>query len=164
MLEPKEWWTSGVLSPDDIVVVGGRRRWVRAVDDLIMGRHRKGGVRFECPCCRYPTLRERGSYEICILCFWEDDGQDDPAADQVWGGPNYDYSLTEARKNFRSYLTQYRPEDSRHFERETVPEVLAIKRRIISAFEEMRTASGGNRLTELWTFVDSESAKLFEAK
>jgi len=25
---------------------------------------------------------------ICPVCFWEDDGQDDPKAHKVWGGPN----------------------------------------------------------------------------
>ncbi|MEA3320951.1 MAG: CPCC family cysteine-rich protein [Bacillota bacterium] len=38
-----------------------------------------------CPCCGYPPLEERGNFEICILCNWEDDGQDDPYADEVWG-------------------------------------------------------------------------------
>ncbi len=27
-----------------------------------------------CPCCGYRCLRERGVYEICRVCFWEDDG------------------------------------------------------------------------------------------
>ena len=30
-----------------------------------------------CPCCGYLTLDERGGYEICPVCYWEDDGQDD---------------------------------------------------------------------------------------
>ena len=59
-----------------------------------------GGVRFSCPCCGYPTLGGRAEYEICELCFWEDDGQDAPNADEVWGGPNHGYSLTEAQQNF----------------------------------------------------------------
>jgi hypothetical protein len=50
-----------------------------------------------CPCCGYATLEERCSWEICSICFWEDDGQDESEADQVWGGPNGDYSLTQAR-------------------------------------------------------------------
>jgi hypothetical protein len=54
-----------------------------------------------CPCCGYLTLRERGGYAICPVCFWEDDGQDDPHADEVWGGPNGRLSLTAARENYR---------------------------------------------------------------
>lgn len=52
---------------------------------------------FTCPSCAYPTLGERGGYEICSICDWEDDSQDDPRADEVWGGPNSNFSLTESR-------------------------------------------------------------------
>ncbi|MFJ8072319.1 CPCC family cysteine-rich protein [Peribacillus sp. NPDC096447] len=64
--------------------------------------------REKCPCCGFPTLDERGGYDICELCNWEDDGQDDLYADEVWGGPNGDYSLTEARRNFNKHLIMYR--------------------------------------------------------
>ena len=60
----------------------------------------RSGARYPCPCCGYPMLSERGGYEICRLCNWEDDGQDDPHADEVWGGPNGEYSLSQARTNF----------------------------------------------------------------
>ena len=31
-------------------------------------------MNFTCPCCGYRTLNEfPGSYEICAVCFWEDD-------------------------------------------------------------------------------------------
>lgn len=56
-----------------------------------------------CPCCGQRTIGERGSYEICPVCWWEDDGQDDDRADKVYGGPNGGVSLTEARRNFLSY-------------------------------------------------------------
>ncbi len=58
---------------------------------------------YHCPCCRYPTLTTRGSYEICEVCFWEDDGQDNHDAHKIRGGPNGDLSLTMARDNFLSY-------------------------------------------------------------
>lgn len=50
-----------------------------------------------CPGCGYPTLSERGSYEICSICNWEDDNQDDDDADSIWGGPNGKLSLTQNR-------------------------------------------------------------------
>ncbi|WP_374231457.1 MULTISPECIES: CPCC family cysteine-rich protein [unclassified Thiocapsa] len=56
-----------------------------------------------CPCCGYKTLGERGVYEICDVCFWEDDGQDDEDADEVFGGPNGSISLTQGRANFREF-------------------------------------------------------------
>jgi hypothetical protein len=61
------------------------------------------GGPYACPCCRYLTLGERGGFEICDVCFWEDDGQDDPDADAVLGGPNGDLSLTQARDNFAAF-------------------------------------------------------------
>jgi len=65
--------------------------------------------RVKCPCCGYLTLERRAEYEICELCNWEDDGQDDESADEVWGGPNSDYSLAEARANFLKYRVMYAP-------------------------------------------------------
>jgi hypothetical protein len=58
---------------------------------------------YPCPCCGYLTLGERGGYEICAVCFWEDDGQSDVDADVVFGGPNRDLSLSQARQNFRTF-------------------------------------------------------------
>lgn len=98
---------------------------------------------FLCPCCHFPTLTERRGYEICALCNWEDDGQDDHNADKVLGGPNKDYSLAEARENFKNYLTSYRPSDTWHFERTTVKkasdgkqtfDLTIIKREIIERY------------------------------
>jgi hypothetical protein len=62
---------------------------------------------FDCPCCGLPTLGELNAYEICPVCWWEDDGQGDRDADVVRGGPNYEYSLTAARKNFAAHGHMY---------------------------------------------------------
>jgi hypothetical protein len=56
----------------------------------------------KCPCCGFRTLSGRGNDEICKVCFWHDDGQDDPQADEIWGGPNGDLSLAQACANFRA--------------------------------------------------------------
>lgn len=53
-----------------------------------------------CPCCGRRTLGARGDYEICSVCWWEDDGQDNENASVVMGGPNYHLSLTQGRYNF----------------------------------------------------------------
>jgi|tagenome__1003787_1003787.scaffolds.fasta_scaffold20741055_2 hypothetical protein len=58
-------------------------------------------TRYRCPCCRYRTLEERGGFDICPVCFWEDDGQDDQDADIIRGGPNGSLSLSQARSNFK---------------------------------------------------------------
>jgi len=62
---------------------------------------------FRCPCCGFPTLSERNLYDICDICRWEDDGQDDADANVVRGGPNGKYSLSAARANFLSHGHMY---------------------------------------------------------
>ncbi len=97
--------------------------------------------RVTCPCCGYPTIVLRDAYEICSLCAWEDEGQDDRGAlgtaalhapEAITNGPNHDYSLAEARENFAVNLTAYRPSD-RDFESERA--TTAIKRDIVAAYE-----------------------------
>jgi Cysteine-rich CPCC len=60
-------------------------------------------IMYRCPCCGYKTLGERGGYEICDICFWEDDGQDEHDANVVRGGPNGSLILTKARENFQDF-------------------------------------------------------------
>ena len=61
------------------------------------------GKKYKCPFCGHKTLNERGGYDLCPVCFWEDDGQDGHDEDIVRGGPNYHLSLTQARKNYKEY-------------------------------------------------------------
>lgn len=68
--------------------IRGRVSDARAVSD-----------RWPCPCCGYRTLREGpGDYDLCPVCFWEDDG-----SALRWplleGGPN-GISLIEAQRRF----------------------------------------------------------------
>jgi len=58
---------------------------------------------YRCPCCQFKTLHGRGGDEICPVCFWEDDGQDDHDAEEVRGGPNGTLSLVQARNNFTAF-------------------------------------------------------------
>ncbi|MCM3169185.1 CPCC family cysteine-rich protein [Peribacillus frigoritolerans] len=57
-------------------------------------------MKYTCPCCGYKTLEEEppGTYDICSICFWEDDGvqHSDPDYD---GGANTP-SLRQAQKNY----------------------------------------------------------------
>lgn len=56
-----------------------------------------------CPCCRARTLPVGCDFEICPVCYWEDDGQGDEDADEVRGGPNGELSLTAARENYTMF-------------------------------------------------------------
>lgn len=57
-------------------------------------------MKFKCPCCNYKTLggKPPGTYDICPVCWWEDDPVqfDDPNYE---GGANK-VSLNQAKKNF----------------------------------------------------------------
>ena len=67
----------------------------------MLSGQRKSGSSVRCPCCGYKTLTEHGAFEVCEVCYWEDDGQGDADADVIRGGPNGDLSLSKARENFR---------------------------------------------------------------
>ena len=78
---------------------GSFARYVHRLESQSTIADRKDGPH-RCPCCHCLTLAERGGFEICPVCFWQDDGQDDPDADVVRGGPNNVLSLTVARANY----------------------------------------------------------------
>jgi len=90
--------------------------------------------RDQCPCCGFPTLGGRAFFEICTLCNWEDDGQDDHNTDEVLGGPNADYSLTEARRNFKERGHMYRSGDDRRFLGRDTKQEAETKAKLIAIF------------------------------
>ncbi len=81
-----------------------RRQYFNNLFTKINGCNYRKDIDFEisntCPACGYLTLEKRCSWEICSLCNWEDDGQDDFDANKVFGGPNGDFSLTNYRIKF----------------------------------------------------------------
>jgi hypothetical protein len=117
-----------------------RRRFFEVyspVPNAQAGNEKSKEVRYACPCCGYPTLGSLGEFEVCSLCCWEDDGQDDEDADIVRGGPNHSFSLVEARENFERYLVIYPPElDTRIGGPDSEREKEA-KRAIIEAYNQM---------------------------
>jgi Cysteine-rich CPCC len=113
-----------------------------------------------CPCCGYPTLSERAAWEICDLCDWEDDGQDDSNARVVLGGPNQNYSLQEARDNFVKFGWMYRrpqyDEKAVVFVSDRVK--FDLKQEMISNFEKMRDALPEDR-NALWIEIQRHEGK-----
>ena len=57
------------------------------------------GGRVQCRCCGYLTIESYGHYEICPVCYWEDDPTTIWEPDDGSPGPNH-ISLTEGRANF----------------------------------------------------------------
>ncbi len=76
--------------------------------------------KYACLCCGYLTLDERGGYDICPVCFWEDDAylivtetgiegvmvshevSDEKLLD-IPSGANHGLTLREGRENFRKF-------------------------------------------------------------
>jgi hypothetical protein len=79
-----------------------RGKLVRAMFQSVSKPHEPHAT-YRCPCCRFKTLHGRGGFELCPICFWEDDGQDDQGADEIRGDPNGSLSLPEARINYSRY-------------------------------------------------------------
>lgn len=76
--------------------------------------------KYACPCCGCLTLDERGGYDICPVCFWEDDAYivigggeikgvrvDREVSDEelldVPSGANHGLTLREGRENYRKF-------------------------------------------------------------
>jgi len=56
---------------------------------------------YRCPCCGARTLKRPAAMELCPVCWWEDDGQDDADAAEVRFTVNGTLSLAEARRHFQ---------------------------------------------------------------
>ena len=64
------------------------------------GVHSHMDILFRCPCCGYRTLHTPESMELCPVCWWEDDGQEDGDAGEHRLTVNGALSLSEARIHF----------------------------------------------------------------
>ena len=54
--------------------------------------------KFRCPCCMHFTLGSIAAYDICPICFWEDDG----TTSEHGFSPN-GISLTEGQENYKKF-------------------------------------------------------------
>jgi hypothetical protein len=92
---------------------------------LIKGSHKL--KKYQCPCCGYYTLESKThNYEICPVCYWEDDPHQykDP---EFHGGANH-MSLNDARENYKklevcdekmkSYVRQPKKDEMHGYQRE----------------------------------------------
>lgn len=60
--------------------------------------------RYKCPCCGALSLDEERDWDICELCWWEDDPyqSDNPDSD---GGPNHS-SLNKCKNKFNHSINE----------------------------------------------------------
>jgi len=73
-----------------------RQRFRTWIDRVTSGADAAGV--FPCPCCECLTLIELGDYELCPVCFWEDDPYQSADPELVDGANGY--SLVSARESY----------------------------------------------------------------
>jgi hypothetical protein len=91
-----------LLEPGEPIVYSSNN-WFWDSADALAGRDTPLGRRFACPCCGYLTLGRApmGTYELCEVCFWEEDGIQLREPDYT-GSANHT-SLNDARIYFRKH-------------------------------------------------------------
>lgn len=142
---------------DDNQVVLDRRRAVFAGLGIdVRLNKRTQVVRVPCPCCGYPTLERRDAYEICHLCIWEDDGEDDATTHDWGGGPNGAYSLTEARSNFVTFGTMYHPDNNNTVSGNDSEEITALKQELMALYEALPGLTEGEVVPHWKVILDQE--------
>ena len=115
-----------------------------------------------CPCCDYPTLGEPGGFEICSVCNWEDDDCD--------AGANGDYTIEEARNNFKQYLTKYRATDELAPQFQSVdrklrhdvlmrPDQLEFRKRLMALLDKYMTEPDLDQRGEIWNQIKHHQGK-----
>jgi len=112
---------------------------------------------YSCPCCGYKTLNAKppGTYLICPICFWEDNGQALGWEDN-WGGSNQ-VTLRQAQRNFiefgaceQKWVNDVRPpttDDLRDLNWQTIDNIAEKSRSILilqitKAFENVTLEDG----------------------
>ena len=71
----------------------------RTAFDIYISQNGLQRIITTCKSCGFPTLNPTRFFEICQLCNWQDDVQDEHDADIAYGAPNGE-SLTESRIEF----------------------------------------------------------------
>ena len=105
-------------------------------------------------------MREAGAYEICILCWWEDDGQGEDEADVVRGGPNRNLSLMVARANFEDHVTSYSVGHDTRIGGPDTREEIAAKRRIVERFQRIRAGVTKAQIDDIWKDIEAAETVL----
>jgi predicted N-formylglutamate amidohydrolase len=128
--EARSLMNSGIEIRQDLIGdQAGQRQWAERlaqifgeIETTLRAERLLSFKAFRCPCCKFKTLYGRGQDEICPVCFWHDDGQDEADAEIVLGGPNRLLSLRQAQNNFRlfgaietQWTTKVRPPEPDEF-------------------------------------------------
>ncbi|MBA3471544.1 MAG: hypothetical protein H0T53_18060 [Herpetosiphonaceae bacterium] len=111
-------------------------------------------TRYPCPCCGFLTLEERGCWDICDVCFWEDDPlqADDP---KFWGGANK-MSLYEAQVAYKEIGAK--EERVKQYVRSPTPDEIPDTPMWLWSQLHAHFDTNDGSLPELWLTVDTPAA------
>ncbi len=80
--------------------------------------------------------------------------------DEVIGGANGDYSLSEARENFKKYYSMYRQENpTEYFEKRKLE--IELKKKIMQVFENLEKAESHDDVLKWIYELESRREELF---
>lgn len=98
-----------------------------------------------CPCCGYPTLVAKSRNEICRLCDWQDDGEDDATeqAQPYVGGANGAFTLAQARANAMAHGSMYGTKPP-SFAGQTTPQSQKLKAELVACYNSLLRAQPQN--------------------
>lgn len=73
------------------------------LEELVNFQRIQANGKFYCPCCGYNTFADppTGNYDICRICFWEDDPIQ--SKDITYANGANQVSLIEGQKNFEEF-------------------------------------------------------------
>ena len=83
-------------------------------------------------------LTSRGQFEVCRLCWWEDEPLDDETEESA---ANHGMTLAQARENFRVHGVMYDPAVDPRRGRFDDEQARSIKQALIADFEAYATAT-----------------------
>lgn len=114
-----------------------------------------------CPACGYPTLEYRGGFEYCSLCHWEDDGQDDPLADEFNGGPNGLRTLKVSRENFEITSSIFAFSEANEFHETTRFRLFSKTaqrelKTMRALFDKLMELNDENDIKAQWELIDAQ--------
>jgi len=117
--------------------------------------HGKGaGV---CAACGFPTLTQQVKYDYCSACHWEDDGSDDPDANEV-SQVNGGITLNQARNNVLDNGTMFSHADvawmhPSSYESIFSEEAYLYRKRMFQLFDGLMELNDDEAMEQQWILL-----------
>lgn len=116
---------------------------------------RRAGV---CTACGFPTLMLQVEFDYCSACDWEDDGSDDPCADEISPG-NGGITLNQARMNVLENGTMFCRADADwmhpcSYARVLGDEACAHRKTLFDMIDKVMILNSPEAISQQWGLID----------